>query len=252
MQLEGVGMAKRQQRPRKAEAVLEAGLAAVIEGGEPRGIEALDHYGIVQVIDPNEQDTKTVRTKIVHLRDDPIGLLHKRRQLGDVEEARLRLAAAREWQRDYEAAEQGGSKAMDPTKEVVDGGGAHLSLGNTDARLQAMERLGRIRKQIGLLKIITRWGGEVRLLGSRLLIWVLGEKLNITGVAERLGYNRNDAPWTRHLIDCLDVVAIEYGLSLNPKRRTRRPRGDKHSASARYANNPELHRAVRRAKNPCR
>ena len=166
------------------------------------------------MIDPHEPDEKP-RAKIVNLRNDTIGRLHKWGRLGEPAVAATRVMAARHFQRDYEVVEMGGAKAIDPTRQRVDEGGNHGGV-DIDRRLQAIKKLGRIRQRLGVLSIQTYFGGEEKIAGADLLIWVLGENCSLTIIADRFGYDRSHLRLLPHLIECLDILAIEYGLALAP------------------------------------
>lgn len=67
------------------------------------------------VDDPLEKGAKL---KVLRsLRDDTLAWLHSRDQIDDAQ-----LCAGRLWQRHHENCEIGGARAIDPTKEAVDGG----------------------------------------------------------------------------------------------------------------------------------
>lgn len=89
---------------------------------------------MVEVDDPYEAGGRIQVLRSV--RDDPLSRLHYR---GHIDHAQY--AAGRAWQADYEAAEVGGVKAMDTTKEPVDG--RRLPDMLTDRQRQAMRRLSR-------------------------------------------------------------------------------------------------------------
>lgn len=241
----------RQARARlKAETVLDEGLAAVREGREPYINGEIEHLGVLKVLDPHEPESKTPRTKIINLRDDPVGQMFKRGQLGHGSSSKVtddvRLKAAREYQRLFEIAEISGAKAIDFAKEKVDGG--RFEMPDTDHRLRAQFRLNELRAKIGIIRIQPAIGHEVRILGTRLLAWVLGEKLCLRLVAERLGYDRRQLPLLGHFIGCLDVLAIEFGFADDPlNKRGPRRRRDQFDHDANLAYNPALHRAVRLA-----
>jgi hypothetical protein len=67
------------------------------------------------VDDPIEHGAKL---KVLRsLRDDPLASMHSRGHIDDAQ-----MAAGRLWQRYREHSEVGGARAIDPTKEAVDGG----------------------------------------------------------------------------------------------------------------------------------
>lgn len=223
--------AKRQRKATKhAEQTFEAARTAVLEGHEPY-CNGAEHLGVARVVDP---DDDVLRTKITALRDDPVGQMHRRGQLLTDEEKKKhtpqsvadgRLEAARRWQVLYECAEIGGAKAIDPSKEPVDGG--RFVEPNTEASASARDRLHAVRRKLGFIAI----SGSQRILAERLLVWVLGEKKGLTQVAEMLGLDRRRLCLARHLIDMLDRVAIELRVATPKKRHRARP-DDKYDATA--------------------
>jgi hypothetical protein len=80
------------------------------------------------------------------LRDDPIERLFARRQ---IDEAQRNAGAA--YRRDLELAEFGGARAIDPTKEAVDGGAMVVDL-LTDSQKRATARLIEAGRAMGLLQ----------------------------------------------------------------------------------------------------
>jgi hypothetical protein len=242
------------RRATKTDRVLEEGLAAVREGREPHINGDTPHLGTIKVIDPHELHSKTLRTKIVYLRDDPVGQMYKLGQLGSGNDADVRLKSARDWQTIYQLAEIGRAKAIDLTKDVVDGG--RFGMADSQVVTQAQADINRIMRHLGLVVMMTTYGTEVRLLRSALLTWVLGEGLFLYDdsglrtetVASRLGFDRRRLRVVPHFVDSLDLLAIALGISTDERRRhgpRRRPDG--HDIAARLAHSPELHRAVRLA-----
>lgn len=100
---------------------------------------AAGEYAAVVVDDPYERGAKLTVAR--QLRADPLGRLHSHHQIDDAQ-----LAAGRAYQRDREIAERG-AKAMDPTKEAVDGGLAPEAL--TDRQIGARKRLIKIERDLG-------------------------------------------------------------------------------------------------------
>jgi hypothetical protein len=170
--------------------------------------------------------------------------------LGQGEERDDRLLAARIWQAYYERAEIGGARGLDPSKDIVDGG--QFVMPETEQRLRAQEKLHELREAVGKIK-------ELRILGSRLLTWVLGDKKTLTEVADILGIELELTPQEQaclslaaHLRNCLDIVAGELGITtdasrIGPRRR-RRDRYDRDAQAVdRHKKNPALQVAVHRA-----
>jgi hypothetical protein len=93
------------------------------------------------VVDPYDGKPITVTAS---LRDDPIGRLHARRQI-----AEHHYRAALELQGLFEAAEIGGGvKAMDFTREPVDGG-RHIREPYSDRNRRAADDIDAVRKALG-------------------------------------------------------------------------------------------------------
>lgn len=100
---------------------------------------AAGEYGPMVVDDPYEQGAKV--STLRQLRADPLARLHSHRQIDDAQ-----FAAGRAYQNDREIAERG-AKAIDPTKEAVDGGLQPEAL--TDRQIKARKRLIKIERDLG-------------------------------------------------------------------------------------------------------
>lgn len=100
---------------------------------------AAGEYGLAVVDDPYERGEKITTTR--QFRADPLGRLHSHHQIDDAH-----LAAGRAYQRDREVAERG-ARAIDPTKEAVDGGLMPEAL--TDRQIKARKRLIKIERDLG-------------------------------------------------------------------------------------------------------
>jgi hypothetical protein len=258
-----------QKKRRKLEISHERALSHALEAAhfnQRPNLAEVDDYDAIAIVDPNEAEElvlvgkgppmriKPVRPKmrmrVVALRDDPIGRLAKRRMLGEGDDRDDRLRAARIWQAYYERAEIGGARGIDPSRDVVDGGG--FVMPDTDQRLRAQEKLHKVREALGFIN-------ELRILGSRLLTWVLGEKKSLTEVAEILGIElklagreKSHLSLAAHLRNCLDIIAVELDVTTDPDRvGPRRRQRDRYDLEAqpldRHAHNTVLAAAVRRA-----
>lgn len=97
-------------------------------------------YSTIEVDDPYEAGAKITTTR--QLRGDPLARLHTHHQIDDAQ-----YYAGRAYQRDWEVAERG-ARAIDPTKEAVDGGALPEPM--TDRQAGARKRLNRIRDHLGL------------------------------------------------------------------------------------------------------
>lgn len=243
---------RRRKDAKRSENILEAALEAAAVNHEPY-INGAEYLGTLEVADPLEEQEiiragrghfvrkkkdAQLRTRVVSLRDDPVGQMAKRGQLGDTTtETEIRLKAARRWQRLYEMAEIGGARGVDPTRDIVDGG--RFEMPDTDTRLSAQAELNKLRQALGKI-------------GDRIVTWVLGHKYHLSkvlGLLHRAGRIEQKALGCRFR-ECLDTIAVELGISGETKgARGPRRRRDKFDDAARYTWNPELHRAVLAAKS---
>lgn len=149
-------------------------------------------YASIEVDDPYEPGEQI--TVLRQLRGDPLGRLHSHHQIDDAQ-----YTAGRCYQRDWEVAERG-ARAIDPTREAVDGGRLPEPL--TDKQQSARVRLIRVRAELGRL---------IRPVMDNVLI----ERMSIETVAIMQG--RSGARWAnyygRMFRDGLDVLAVEYNLA---------------------------------------
>jgi len=233
-----INVSTRRAKAKKNGHALDDALAAVREGKLPH-LNHNDDYGTRVVEDPFEiqraDGSRARSVKIVALRDDPIGRMHKRGQLRrasdrDGNDADIRLAAARRWQSLYEQAEIGGARAIDFTRDVVDGG--MLKLPDTDSRLGAQNEL---------LELDCALGED----GATLVRWVLGDRRPI---AELAGSSGDRDYLGKRLAECLNKLASMMGLM--PSRPARGPRRepDKWDEIAPYIDLPRMVEAIRRAR----
>lgn len=222
---------------------LDAALAAVREGQMPQ-VDPNSDYGIIMVEDPYDpkrpDGLRIMRPKIAALRDDPIGRMFNRGQLehasDDGHAAKVRFDAARRWQAVYDRAEVGGARAIDFTREVVDG-----------CMLKTPDTAGLHEAQQQLLEFDCQLGEE----GASLVRAVLGERCELKDVALQLGVQTDfEKRYLGYrLTECLDTLARQMGLmAQRPASGPRRER-DEWDRIARYADQPpELMKAVLRAR----
>lgn len=154
---------------------------------------------VVEVSDPYEVGA-TIAV-VASLRDDPLGRLHDRRQIDDAQ-----YAAGRHYQALCEAAEVSGVRAMDTTKEPVDGRGA-TSFPFTDRQLRAMKELAAMSQAIR-----GRHGTDGEALVSAVLVhrMFLGQVIESRGVPISDRALRNFG-W--YLRQCLETLAIALGYA---------------------------------------
>jgi len=153
---------------------------------------AAGQYAPIDVEDPYDRNGKI--TVLRQLRCDPLARLHTHHQIDEAQ-----YHAGRAYQRDWEVAERG-AKAIDPTKEAVDGG--RIPEPMTDQQGKARMRLVAMSRELGR---------EMRKLANAVLI----DGLSIEGYA--IGQGRSGARWANYygklFRDGLDVLAVEYGLA---------------------------------------
>lgn len=145
------------------------------------------------IVDDPEGDKIVV---LRSLRDDPIGAMHAR---GQVDEAQY--AAARHWQRCYEAVEISGAQAIDTTKEAVDGGRMPEML--TDQYSKAYRDLVIAGKKLGLE-------------GEAIVRDVLGRGMPLlhAAAARKLTTERELIYFGGRFRECLNTLALVFGYAM--------------------------------------
>lgn len=171
---------------------------AVIEKIHDRRSQDLPINAIVApliVKDPEGDNIVVMRS----LRDDPIGAMHAR---GQVDEAQY--AAARHWQRCYEAVEISGARAIDPTKEAVDGGRMREML--SDQYSKAYRDLVDAGRKLGQE-------------GEMIVRDVLGRCMPLLHAAasRKLTTEREMIYFGGRFRECLDTLALVFGYTMAPR-----------------------------------
>lgn len=155
----------------------------------------------IVLIDDPESDRPGAKTDaIASLRDDPLQALRSRNQIDDAQ-----YLAGRHWQGLYERSMIVPLKAMDTTKEPVDGSG-ETRIPITDSNLQAIAELNRGNKALGTE-------------GMRLVFKVLAERRTIQSLASDLlmGSQRDRDFLGRRFRECLETLAVVYGLAMKER-----------------------------------
>ena len=136
-------------------------------------------------------------TVIRSLRDDPLARLHARDQIDDAQ-----YNAGRKFQSDFESAERG-PRAIDPSKEAVDGGRTPEPI--TEHQRAAHLRLSGAHQALGAA-------------GTLIAHDVLVHGRTMAQIAERRGVRGER--WERYygmrFQECLDSLAVFYGLASEP------------------------------------
>lgn len=149
------------------------------------------HVVMVEVDDPYERGAKSTAAR--EIKNDPLGALHARRQINDAQ-----YHGGRAFQSDFETAERG-PRAIDPSKEAVDGGRMPDPI--TEAMRKAVARLNRVHGVLG------KSGSTIAhdVLIARMSLEKVAVKRDMKTELERkyLG---------RRLRECLDDLALIYGF----------------------------------------
>jgi hypothetical protein len=128
------------------------------------------------------------------IRNDPLARLHSHRQ---IDEAQYR--GGRAFQDDWEKAERG-PRAVDPTREYVDGGQAREPI--TERQRRAVLRLNRIEHELG--------ADGVMLVHE---VLVLGLSMEQVGQRRGLRGQRWMDYFSKRFRECLDRLAQIYGFA---------------------------------------
>jgi Domain of unknown function (DUF6456) len=138
------------------------------------------------------------------IRNDPLGRLHSHRQIDEVQ-----YQAGRTFQDDWERAERG-PQAVDPSRDYVDGAQAREPI--TEGQRKAVLRLNRAERELGAD-------------GSALVHDVLIRGMTMQQVGERrcLCTQRWSDYFSRRLRECLDRLALLYGLATEKTLRGKAP-----------------------------
>lgn len=158
-----------------------------------------DRLVYLEIVDPFGDRAVVSRST----RNDPLGELHSRGTIPDCD-----YAAGRRWQDAYENSQIGSVRAIDPSKEAVDGG-------RMPEMLTERQRRGAI--EVNAARAVL---GPV---GNALIQDVLGEGLNIKQAATKRGLS---AETDRRFLggrfrECLSTLAVLFGLAMRPKRVSR-------------------------------
>jgi len=158
-----------------------------------RGIEL--HLSVVEVDDPYEVGAKILSVR--SNRNDPLGRLHTHHQIDEAQ-----YQAGRRFQEDFETAERG-PRAIDPSKEYVDGG--MLPEPITEAQRKAALKLKAAFAALGLD-------------GSALVHDVLIHGFSFKQIAEarRFSGRRWEEFFGTSFQLCLHKLSYVYGFAIEP------------------------------------
>lgn len=150
-----------------------------------------------EVPDPYAPAERIVAATMI--RDDPLGHMYDRGQI-----MVFQFHAGRHWQWLWETTEIGGLKAMDTTKEPVDGGRMPDLV--TDQNIEASRQVGRLSRALGPY-------------GRDLVIDVLAHRMFIRQAAAARGLHSQRCMdyLARRFRECLDTLAYELGYVSRPR-----------------------------------
>jgi hypothetical protein len=148
----------------------------------------------VEVDDPLALEPGEKIVALRSIRNDPLGRQHSHRQIDEAQ-----YQGGRAFQADWEKAERG-PRAVDPTREYVDGGRAREPI--TEGQRRAVLRLNRAERELGAD-------------GSALVheVLILGMTMEQVGLRRGLRGQRWIDYFSRRLRECLDRLALIYGFA---------------------------------------
>ncbi len=151
------------------------------------------------VDDPTEKG-KT-QPAVRSLRDDPLAGMYSRSQIDSAQ-----FQAGRYWQKAYEGAEIGSVRAIDTTKEAVDGG--RFFGPDTDKQSKSLADLNASFRELGKE-------------GSAIVRDILGARMSIKMAAASRGLtSKSEQEYIgRRFRECLETLAILWGYAPGKKRR---------------------------------
>lgn len=149
----------------------------------------------VEIDDPLALEPGEKITALRSIRNDPLGRLHSRHQIDDAQ-----FRGGRAFQDDWEKAERG-PRAVDPTREYVDGGRAREPI--TERQRKAVLRLNHVERELGADGIV---------LVHEVL--VLGLTMEQVGGRRGLRGQRWKDYFARRFQECLDRLAQTYGFAI--------------------------------------
>jgi hypothetical protein len=148
----------------------------------------------VEVDDPLALEPGEKIVTLRSIRNDPLARLHSHRQIDEAQ-----YQGGRAFQDDWEKAERG-PRAVDPTREYVDGGQAREPI--TERQRKAVLRLNRAERELGAD-------------GSALVhdVLILGMTMQQIGQRRDLPGQRWIDYFARRFRECLDRLALIYGFA---------------------------------------
>jgi hypothetical protein len=185
------------KRKLKRSITLAGGQNAKIHDHKATDLLRNAQVGPVTVDNPHGLEPGDKIVVLRSLRDDPLARMQDRRQIDQAQ-----YTAGRYWQSAYELAEVGGARAIDPTREAVDGGQI-ASATISDAQARAFQTLAKGSRAVGML-------------GESVLRDVLAHGMFPEQVAAARGFanQRSVDFYSRLFRECLEGLAVVYGFAM--------------------------------------
>ena len=163
-------------------------------------LAGLNHEVDIVTVDNPLATIKGVKSDAIRsLRKDPLAALHSRSQIDDAQ-----MAAGRKWQYYHEKIEIGGARAIDTTKEAVDGG--RFPEPDLDGRDEAGRELKRAKMALAKVEECD---------GQYIIDKILGEGKTIQQMSTGLGLC---SEWEfrkmgQRFRECLETLAKLWGFA---------------------------------------
>jgi hypothetical protein len=179
------------RRSKLRRAISLAGPGVQVHDRQARDLTINAIVAPVEVKDPYGDRIVVLRS----LRDDPLAGMFARRQIDQAQ-----YDGGRAWQKCMEESEVGNIRAIDPTKEAVDGGRCPEPL--SDRYAHAHAKLKEAHSILGMI-------------GENIVRDILGSRLTIMEAGQRRGYTTKDelAFMGRRFREALDTLAVVFGCA---------------------------------------
>lgn len=174
--------------------------AAVVHDRRSQDAPINSEYVEVEIDDPYGLEPGAKIGALRSIRNDPLADMRAR---GQIDEGDYR--GGRHWQDAFENSQIGSVRAIDPTKEAVDGGRPPEML--TDRQRKGAKDVDAAREELGKV-------------GDTLIRDVLGQGLSIRTIAGLRGVttDRGRRILGARFRECLATLAVLYGLAMKPRK----------------------------------
>lgn len=175
-------------------------LKSVMSGNDRRARDLLEkaQVAVDEVDNPVATEPGDKIVVFRNTRHDPLFDMKAKNQIDQCD-----YVAGRHWQAAYENSELGAVRAIDPSKEAVDGGRLPEVL--TKIQMAGMQDIRAAREELGAE-------------GHQLMIDILGSGWSISQAAIHRGHHSDDDRRYigRRVRECLRKLAIRFGYAMRP------------------------------------